>query len=808
MKMQNRSLAIIAMVASCVLAGCGKSEEQQQSPGDASSARQTGLISPARRLTNRPPGETEIRPAKLAASPSPPTIEAPQPAECFEEFVDLTARLAPVAERLRSAIDRTQFDITDLAASLDFEPTRLANFVREEVHFEQYPGILRGARGTLIGRAGNALDQSLLLAALLEEAGLDRRIAHARLSVEDAEKLLQQMLRPRPEMPPAGDQEEIDAAIRNLYALLGYSTESQEQLLNSSPASDKAFYDSVTASDSKFILDALEQAGIELGDSNAMRALIEEARDYYWVEYRSDAYDEWNAVHPAFGAGPPPTVTSIATFVTPPDELYHRLRFEVFVEQKANDELIVKPVVSMEATAAELLGAPITFANVPNNVNPEAISDLDEIFESVSVFLPVLNGELNGNAFDFDGRAFSAGLVGLDEVGLTEVFQRAAQQTERGIGGISTLGDAEPSQNSDDIFALTAQWMEYTLTEPDGRTESYRRYLFDRIGVENREAGIAEITDNRDLTEAAKALLTHTTIAVVTGEYSTAYVVERYGERLIREVELVQTARNVPNLNDLPVSLFRNLIPPHDWLFAKAFDAGNRLAPDRRSYRSQPTLVVYEDGQVERADIVNQTRRHLITAGQLRFDPVAAVETGVWESFAERVPLRSTAAVQDTSTAFRWSQNQGATIHVVTPQDADSLATLGHSPKTQEDIKTVLESGNVVIVAEPASPGETNTFWWRVDAQSGETLGMSTGGYGSVSAELVTIQNVYTVSLATANFWNCVRSGPSLGPMCCFVVGAMMTTYGRFIGGLTTPLHGAVLGFAGGFAGVGGRICS
>ena len=808
MRMQNRSLLIITVIACCALAGCGKSDEEQPSSADASSAYDADRGSVNPRLTNRPPGETEIRPAKLASSPSPPAVDPPQPAACFEEFADLTARLAPVAERLRSAIDRTQFDISDLGASLEFDPERLAKFVSEEIYFVQYPGILRGPRGTLIGRAGNALDQSLLLAALLEEAGLDRRIAHARLSAEDAEKLLQQMLKPRPERPSAGDDAEIDAAIRNLYALLGYSKEAQDQLLDSSPASDRAFYDSVTASDTQFILDALEQAGIELGDSNAMRALIDEARDYYWVEYRTDAYDEWIAAHPAYGGSPPAAVTSIATFVTPPDELYHRLRFEVFVEQKANDELIVKPVVSLEATAAELLGAPITFANVPNNVNPAFVSDLDGILETVSVFLPVLNGELKGNAFDLDGRAFSAGLIGLDQVGLTEVFQRASQQTERGIGGIGTLGDAKPGQNADDIFTLTAQWMEYTLTEPDGRKESYRRYLFDRIGGENRQDGIAEITDNRDLAEAAKALLTHTTIAVITGEYSTAYVVERYGERLIKEVELVQTARNAPNLNDLPVALFKNLIPPHDWLFAKAFDAGSRLTPHRRSYRSQPTLVVYEDGQVERADIVNHSRRHLSTAGKLRFDPVAAVETGVWESFAERVPLRSTAEPEDTSTAFRRSQRQGAAIHVVTPKDANWLATLGHSPTTQDGIETVLESGNVVIVAEPASPGETNTFWWRVDAQSGETLGMSTGGYGSVSAELVTIQNVYTVSLATANFWNCVRSGPSLGPMCCFVVGAMMTTYGRFLGGLTTPFSGAVFGLGGGAAGVGSRICS
>ncbi len=807
MKLRNRSLAIIAIVACSALIGCGKGEEQQPS-SEASSADEASRTSPTRALTDRPPGETEIKASELAASPAPVSVDPPQSAEGFGSFVDRTARLAPVAEQLRSAIDRTQFDITDLGASLDFEPELFARFVSEEIRFEQYPGILRGPQGTLIGRAGNALDQSLLLAALLEEAGLDRRIAHARLSTEDAEKLLQQLRKPRSELPPAGNEAQIRAAIRDLYEILGYSKDTQDQLLDGNSGSDKSFYDSVTASDSRFILDALEQAGIELGDSDAMQALIEETRDYYWVEYRSDAYDEWIAVHPAFAEASPPNLTSIATFVTPPDELYHRLRFEVFVEQKANDELIVKPVVFIEAPAAELLGAPVTYANVPNNLDPGTVADLDSVLENVSVFLPVLNNELQGNAFDLDGRAFSAGLVGLDEVGLTEVFQRSAQQAERGIGGISTLGDAESDQNADDIFTLTAQWMEYTLIGPDGQKESYRRYLFDRVGVENREAGIAEITDNRDLTEVARALLTLSTVAVVSGEMSPAYVIERYGERLIKEVELVQAAGKAQNPASIPAGLVQNLVPPHDWLFAAAFDAGSKLTPDRRSYRSQPTVVVYEDGEVERVDIVNHTRRHLSTARGLRFDPAAAVETGVWESFAERVPIRSTESVEDTSTAFRQSQSQGATIHVITPKDTDRLEPLGHSATTRQDIEAVLDSGHVVIVAESTSPDQANTFWWRVDTRSGETLGMSTGGYGTAYTERITAQQIISMAIATHNFANCVSTSPSGNAMCCYLVGAVMMANGGIISLLSHWTVGASLGLAAGAVGASGRACN
>jgi hypothetical protein len=44
--------------------------------------------------------------------------------------------------------------------------------VRHEVRFDTYDRVLRGARGTLMAMAGNALHKSLLLAALLRQHGV------------------------------------------------------------------------------------------------------------------------------------------------------------------------------------------------------------------------------------------------------------------------------------------------------------------------------------------------------------------------------------------------------------------------------------------------------------------------------------------------------------------------------------------------------------------------------------------------------------------------------------------------------------
>ncbi len=77
-----------------------------------------------------------------------------------------------------------------LAEDLDYDTDRIFRFLADDVRYEPYAGILRGARGTLAARAGNSVDKSLLLAALLDASKVPYRFARGTLDPTTAARIL------------------------------------------------------------------------------------------------------------------------------------------------------------------------------------------------------------------------------------------------------------------------------------------------------------------------------------------------------------------------------------------------------------------------------------------------------------------------------------------------------------------------------------------------------------------------------------------------------------------------------------------
>ena len=332
------------------------------------------------------------------------------------------------------------------------------------------------------------------------------------------------MAQPRPAAPPIADAAAVADIRGRLQALVGAPAAGT---VDAATLDKAAVARELIAGDTSLILDGLNQAGVKLGQAGAMDGLVQEARDYLWVQYRLGSYDKWIDVHPAFAnAAAAPAGLKIEKFYrnTLPDDLYHRVRLQVTVEQKFDDKLIATPVVSnWERNSADLAGHPITFQNQPDNLDPEAPLDTATLIKQAGVFVPIVDGKMADRAFDLRGGTYSVGLLALGAISLAQTGQSAIAASAQAAGALGG-GAAAPDPN---FMTLTAEWIDYTLIAPGGAETTFRRYVLDRVGEANRSQGVAAITDPTPLPEAAKALLTSYTIMVLPGEYSPAAISQR-----------------------------------------------------------------------------------------------------------------------------------------------------------------------------------------------------------------------------------------------------------------------------------------
>lgn len=91
-------------------------------------------------------------------------------------------------------------EVLAMVAALEGDPQRIEDFVRQQVGYDAYAGLLQGPRGVLWSRRGNAWDQASLLVEMLRVAGVPARYRQASLEPEAASALLRSMYAPRKDM--------------------------------------------------------------------------------------------------------------------------------------------------------------------------------------------------------------------------------------------------------------------------------------------------------------------------------------------------------------------------------------------------------------------------------------------------------------------------------------------------------------------------------------------------------------------------------------------------------------------------------
>jgi len=691
---------------------------------------------------------------------------------------NLTAAL----ERTRADLNRASFEPSALVDSLDFDADAAIGYVRDSIVYQPYQGALRGVDGTLRAGAGNSLDQAMLLANLLKSAGLDARIVRGRLSEPDALRLL----RGTREATPGNSLDYLrKTLVDNFGEQAGRAPQAVEWSKTGLAEEAGQLVDALTLS--------LRNAGVGLADTDARDKWLPVAMQYFWVQYRDGPSQGWQDAHPAYASAPPPDDLQAEEFFTDsvPAEYQHLLTVSAWVGQWLAGRIESHRIMSpWTRPVANLDAQTISYRNSPNGLNQENAGDLTAVIGDTQILIPMFNDATapGAMAFDLKGRVVDPMALG----GNAGIFQTMGDKMAAATGGLMDREDKQPA------MALDSMWLEFTFTAPGGAQTTYRRYLVAPRADHGTDAG-----------KLLWPLLTNHSYQINTGGQPLDYLAERYLVTAIddqawltatigkfREPGKRMKQPDVDIPADFPaLAQYRFM---DDNPFARAGVV---------SYRATPSLVGllrgFRDADTTFAavDIVANHVEHLrVTETGLQQVPSAGLARGVWDTVLESVPQKALRVDQSASastvTVFEKAAGQDIPIKVLKPGTTDSLAGFGLDANASSFVKADLDKGYLVVLPETLPEGAGMAGWWRVDAVSGETLGMTGDGRGQDVVEYLTevVGIAFNMVQALQSLKDCDKQSNDIAKMCCLVEANINNVAGLGFGSLL----GATVGTAGG----------
>ncbi len=565
------------------------------------------------------------------------------------------------------------------AAALGNDPQALFEYVRG-LNYEVYTGSLRGARGALWSRAGNAYDQASLLVALLRASGIPAAYRLGSLSESDARTLLASMF-PAPAAPSG-----------NLSAA-------------ATPA------------------DPLNDA-----------SLLTEARSHAWVE----AYlpgSGWTSFDPSF-----PEAAAGQVFGTPagertnelPDSLRHHVTVSLEVEKYSQFPVggtnlyTLRPLTATFATV-ELVGEPLIFGHIVE-------SDIT-----------------NGMVYATAQHAYTPYFVIGDD---TQVD-----------------GDTFDEILSNFPFAqdfVTAEWLDFTLSDPQGNTAAYRRELFDDLGYAARLNGGLVGNISRDSTPRVSILSSWSTL--IAGYTVPPEALDDTYQRMVRlSLEGIAAREATAGLEDDPDpspevqalaqetmrtfgAVTRLGQKMHLLKFAAASDQGHAYLSDSllvRSYPAEPRLftVGWEWNEITAKssisfDLLHNPLRAIAWPGQS-----ADARTGFlyWRALldmsAEQQVLQEIAPppLTGTGAVFEAAGTAGIPFELIRSGRLDELEALPVSEQAKARITAAVTADPEVFVVLPAEmvtlPGanEPTIGWLEINNATGAIVDTMENGQHSAA---------------------------------------------------------------------------
>jgi hypothetical protein len=642
--------------------------------------------------------------------------------------------------------------------------------------------VLRGALGTLLCRAGNSLDRSLLLAALLQKAGLTTQIASGQLSPQQAQVLVNRLFEPVKPVPSAvpGITElapEISQAMGVDQAKL---LQLSDQMQQYGQKQNKQLMD-YADSESKYLSDLLSKAGVDAGVVTPNDQLLAEASQHYWLQYQN-SNGQWVDLDSSFSdAEPGKTNAQAANTFAPdavPEELYHHLQITLTLRvAQVNDgndgETTDTVLLDQELRVAEQQGKDIIVANIPDPMpdfmNAGTLGDTLANIRGYQAILQVGDRAAAGKHFDLDGKVTQR-LTGAPEA---EVANNAG-----GIGGAfgglggsagNALGGAQQSSTN----RIVGEWADYKLSSPSVASASpaVRNFHRDIIAPSVVQSWSASSPDNPQTTLSKvgkdalrERLFWSAELLPVTGivavDYAGYLATKSFSGNRATVDAIAKTAFEANSRNSISPS---SRPPVSNWLLAEGaaqltHDLVRTRFPLLTSYFGTPALFAYEVSTDEISNGAYFRHGYDIVAFAPRVTGDAASSSAEIHQAASALHLLDGVLATRLELALTASASRGRTtdlpfnatrvfaaakeggVPVVVLKPGVGLARLAGTSlpeSVKAELSTTLAAGDDVVL--PVRPvlldGHQQVAWWSFEPGSGQVIGVMPGGRGQAFGE-------------------------------------------------------------------------
>ena len=636
----------------------------------------------------------------------------------------VTASTAPDVPRGHAAPAASLTDpIVALASTLDFDVDRMFRYVADEIRYEPYPGILRGPAGTLAAGAGNSVDKTLLLAALLDASLVDHRFARGPLDAATSALIVEAMTtdlegaRQAALEPLARGLEEVPVAspAPGSDPPLTAAEEQEAEAIATQGAQRFEVARSRVQDTVGMLSDAMGGAGVTLPPDDGVSLPPAEISEHTWVEVRSGP--AWRALDPTLPGTQAGAVLTTSSETTDQlsDDLRYRVRFEVIVERVQGGQLVTGSVLIHDGFADELAGVPMEFGHVtPSSFKRLGVSLNTLLGDGWIDYRPTLDIGTGSVVADATVAIPVPG-------GTTDIFGSEASHV------------AVPAE-----CEATAEWLEITVTRPGSEPQVARRVVFDRVPPEVRNTGTPTVESLApivlvDLDGSGTAdyppMRGVKAFAIATGPTSAVPVLTESDDGLGM---LAHTYHRLRDAVGADIALEEG---------ARTFLDGPNIVSVSVDIDHDATAADFRDHVRFGLDIWHRSHGVLPLLGSSMAPGTAEVVAGVADHVAERFALEMLA---DTPEAPPGEIGVGAVFETAAAQGIPAIvlrgkvpAVLPYGPQATESIVAAVAAGEVVVIpAEPVTLGGAERVgWWAIDPVSGETSDHMDDGSGTAATE-------------------------------------------------------------------------